>query len=139
VNWGFSLVLVEPRNSFAEESRSLLKQLPNGRGYILDSSPAATDPVGVDFDASGHMSAALLERIGVPRTSDFYLCGPSGFLQSMREGFRNWGVLSENVHIEIFGALESITPGVAQVDHTPHQPPGPPRLGPSQSHSRAAG
>src|SRR5579872_6935622 len=35
---------------FAEESRSLLKRLARGRGYILYSKPAATDQLGVDFD-----------------------------------------------------------------------------------------
>ena len=50
---------------FAEESRSLLKQLSRGRGYIVYSRPAATDRVGADFDAPGHIDTALLERIGV--------------------------------------------------------------------------
>ena len=50
---------------FAEESRSLLKQLSRGRGYIVYSRPAATDQVGADFDAPGHIDTALLERIGV--------------------------------------------------------------------------
>src|SRR5580704_1419322 len=45
-------------------------------------------------------------------------------------GCEAWGVLSENVHTEIFGALESITPGMAQVDPTPHLPEGAPRSGP---------
>ena len=105
---------------FAEESRSLLKQLSRGRRYIVYSRPAATDQVGVDFDAPGHIDTALLEKIGVSPNSDFYLCGPSSFLQSMRDGLRNWGVLAGNVHTEIFGALEGITPGMAPVDHTPH-------------------
>ena len=65
---------------FAEESRSLLKQLSRARGYIVYSRPAATDRAGSDFDAPGHVDTALLERIGVPRESDFYLCGPSSFL-----------------------------------------------------------
>jgi ferredoxin-NADP reductase len=77
---------------FAEESRSLLKQLSRGRGYIVYSRPAAIDQAGADFDAPGHIDAALLERIGVSRNSDFYLCGPSSFLQNMRDGLRNWGV-----------------------------------------------
>ncbi len=122
---------------FAEESRSLLKQLSRGRSYIVYSRPAATDQVGVGFDASGHIDVALLEKIGVPPSSDFYLCGPSSLLQSMREGLRGWGVLAENVHTEVFGALEGITPGMAQVDHTPHLPPGPPGSGPSVSFARS--
>lgn len=122
---------------FAEESRSLLKQLPRGRSHIVYSSPAATDQVGVDFNTSGHIAVALLEKIGVPRNSDFYLCGPSAFLQSMREGLQSWGVRSEDVHVEIFGALEAITPGMAQIHHTPHQPQGPAGHGPSVEFARS--
>jgi len=122
---------------FAEESRSLLKQLAHGRGYIVYSRPASIDQVGADFDAPGHIDTTLLERIGVSRNSDFYLCGPSSFLQSMRDGLRNWGALAENVHTEIFGSLEAITPGMAQVVHTPHLPQGPPGSGPLVSFARS--
>ncbi len=122
---------------FAEESRSLLKQLSRGRGYIVYSRPAAIDQVGADFDAPGHIDTALLERIGVSQGSDFYLCGPSSFLQNMRDGLRNWGVLAENVHAEIFGSLEGITPGMVGVDHTPHLPQGPPGSGPPVSFARS--
>ena len=122
---------------FAEESRSLLKQLSRGRGYIVYSRPAATDQVGADFDAPGHIDTALLEKIGVSQDSDFYLCGPSSFLQNMRDGLRNWGVLAGNVHTEIFGSLEAITPGMAQVVHTPHLPQGPPGSGPPVSFARS--
>ena len=126
-----------PEQPFAEESRLLLKQLSRGRGYIVYSRPAATDQIGADFDAPGHIDAALLERIGVSQSSDFYLCGPSSFLEGMRSGLRNWGVSDGNVHTEIFGALESITPGVARIDHTPHLPQGPPGSGPSVSFVRS--
>jgi ferredoxin-NADP reductase/MOSC domain-containing protein YiiM len=122
---------------FAEESRSLLKQLSRGRGYIVYSRPAAVDQVGADFDAPGHIDTALLERIGVSQGSDFYLCGPSSFLQNMRDGLRNWGVPDGNVHTEIFSSLEAITPGMAQVVHTPHLPQGPLGSGPPVSFARS--
>ena len=122
---------------FAEESRSLLKQLSRGRGYIVYSKPTAIDQVGADFDAPGRIDTALLERIGVSRGSDFYLCGPSSFLHDMRDGLQNWGVLDGNVHMETFGSLESITPGMAEVAHTPHLPQGVPGSGPSVSFARS--
>ena len=122
---------------FADESRSLLKQLSHGRGYVVYSRPAATDRVGADFDAPGHVDTALLQKIGVPQGSDFYLCGPTSFLQDMRDGLRNWGVPAGNVHTEIFGALAGITPGMAEVEHTPHVPPGPPGSGPAVSFARS--
>jgi ferredoxin-NADP reductase/MOSC domain-containing protein YiiM len=122
---------------FAQESRSLLTQLAHARSYIVYSRPAANDRPGVDFDAPGHADVALLQRVGVDRSSDFYLCGPSSFLQAMREGLQTWGVLAENVHTEIFGALDTITPGVARVAHRPHVPQGPAASGPSVSFARS--
>jgi ferredoxin-NADP reductase/MOSC domain-containing protein YiiM len=122
---------------FAEEARALLKQLSRARSYILYSKPGPNDRLGADFDASGHIDAALLEKIGVSRNSDFYLCGPVSFLQSMRDGLRNWGVPAGNVHTEIFGTLETITPGMARVAHTPHMPQGPQGSGPSVSFARS--
>jgi ferredoxin-NADP reductase/MOSC domain-containing protein YiiM len=122
---------------FAEESHSLLKQLSRGRGCIVYSRPTAGDQIGADFDAPGHIDTPLLERIGVPQGSDFYLCGPPSFLKNMRDGLKGWGVHAENVHTEIFGVLESITPGMAQVEHTPHLPQGPPGPGPAVSFARS--
>ncbi len=125
------------RASICRRIAPLLKQLSRARGYVVYSRPAANDEFGTDFDAPGHIDTPLLERIGVSRSSDFYLCGPSSFLQSMRDGLRNWGVLAEDVHTEIFGSLDAITPGMAQVDHTPHPPPGPLGSGPLVSFARS--
>jgi ferredoxin-NADP reductase/MOSC domain-containing protein YiiM len=122
---------------FAEESRLLVRQLPNGRAFIVYSKPATTDKVGVDFDGPGHIEVALLEKLGVTKSSDFYLCGPSPFLQAMRGGLQSWGVSGANVHMEIFGTVDSITPGVAQVAHTPHPLEGRPGPGPSISFARS--
>jgi ferredoxin-NADP reductase len=122
---------------FAEEARALLKQLPRGRGYVVYSRPAPSDRIGTDFDASGHIDRALLEKIGVPQNSDFYLCGPTAFLQNVSDGLRGWSVPAANVHTEIFGALESITPGIAQVVHAPHLPKGPHGSGPAVSFARS--
>ena len=122
---------------FSEESRSLVKQISGGRAYIVYSRPGASDQVGADFDAPGHIDTALLERIGVSRDSEFYLCGPPAFLQNMRDGLKKWGVLPENVHTEIFGSLEAITPGMAQVVHTPHLPKGQSGSGPPVSFARS--
>jgi len=122
---------------FAEESRLLLKQLSRGRGYVVYSRPTAVDQVGIDFDAPGHIDTALLERVGVSKGSDFYLCGPPSFLQNMRHGLQKWGVLAGDVHTEIFGSLEASTPGMARVKHTPHLPQGPPGSGPPVSFARS--
>lgn len=122
---------------FAEESRLLIKQLRLGQCYIVYSKPAVSDRPGEDFNTSGHIDLALLEKIDVPRNGDFYLCGPSSFLENVRDGLRDWNVSAQKVHMEVFGALEGITPGIKQVGHTPHLPQGPAGSGPSVSFVRS--
>ena len=122
---------------FAEESRFLIRQLRRGRCYILYSKPDVTDKLGVDFDAHGHIDLPLLEKIGAPHNADFYLCGPSSFLENMRNALRDWSVPAEHVHMEIFGAIEANTPGMERVEHTPHLPQGPLGPGPLVSFARS--
>jgi ferredoxin-NADP reductase/MOSC domain-containing protein YiiM len=124
-------------HAFAEESRSLLGQLSHGRRYIVYSRPGASDQLETHFDASGHIGGALLQRLCVSPNSDFYLCGPASFLQDMQDALQNWSVPAEHIHMEIFGALEGITPAMERVDHTPHLPQGPPGPGPSVSFARS--
>ena len=122
---------------FAEESRSLLKQLQRGRSYIVYSRPTAGDEPGVNFDIQGHIEIALLEKLGVPCVADYYLCGPTSFLQNIEGGLRDWGVLAQNINMEVFGALGSITPGVKRTDHPRHRPQGSQGSGPSVSFARS--
>jgi hypothetical protein len=52
------------------------------------------------------------------------LGGSSGWTHNLE------ALLTGNVYTEIFGSLEAITPGMAQVEHTPHLPQGPDGSGP---------
>jgi ferredoxin-NADP reductase/MOSC domain-containing protein YiiM len=122
---------------FAEESRLLVNQLTRKGSCIVYSRPVATDQLGTDFDVAGHIDTALLKKLGVSPNSDFYLCGPSSFLRNIQDGLRDWGVPTEQVYTEVFGALEGVTPGLERVDRTPHEPQGPPGSGPSVSFARS--
>jgi ferredoxin-NADP reductase/MOSC domain-containing protein YiiM len=123
---------------FAKESRSLVKALPHGKSYIRYSRPGPQDRPGVDFDASGHIAVDALEKLGVSRDADFYLCGPAAFMQDLSAGLAAWGVSDDRVHTEIFGPGKSITPGVVASSHAaPHPPAGSPGPGPRISFARS--
>jgi ferredoxin-NADP reductase/MOSC domain-containing protein YiiM len=123
---------------FARESRDLLRRLPGSRGIVLYSRPAVGDRRGDDFDATGHLGLPLLEELGVPRDAGFYVCGPTAFLRDMSAGLVAWGVAPGRVHAEVFGAGESMTPGVVGAPaRAPHPPPGPPGPGPRVSFTRS--
>jgi ferredoxin-NADP reductase/MOSC domain-containing protein YiiM len=123
---------------FAREAHDLLTTLPHARSYVQYSRPDATDRLGVDFDAAGRLTVTLLEKRGVPREADFYLCGPPAFLEDFTAGLRSWGVARDRVHTEVFGSGKSIMPGVKDAPHRlPHAPAGSPGKGPSISFARA--
>src|ERR1700722_8345841 len=109
----------------------MLAKLPHARSYVQYSRPDAADRQGVDFDAAGRLTATDLEKLGVPRESDFYLCGPSAFLEDLKAGLAEWGVAPDRVHSEIFSSGKSITPGVKEAPRPrPHAPAGVPSKGP---------
>src|SRR5262249_58335010 len=110
---------------FLEESRALLQELKYGHSYIQYSRPGPADQRGVDFDAAGHLAVSEFDKIGVPHEGQFYLCGPPAFLQELTAGLAAWGVTADPIHTEIFGALDSITPGMKAETHSPHLPAGP--------------
>jgi ferredoxin-NADP reductase/MOSC domain-containing protein YiiM len=123
---------------FAGEARELLAKLAQAQSHVQYSRPEATDRLGVDFDAAGRLSVAVLEKMGVPREADFYLCGPPAFLEDFTAGLGGWGVARDRVHTEIFGSGKSITPGVKKVPRRlPHAPAGSPGKGPRISFARA--
>jgi ferredoxin-NADP reductase/MOSC domain-containing protein YiiM/ferredoxin len=123
---------------FAAESRDLVKALPHGKSHISYSRPGPQDRPGLDFDVSGRIAVDALEKLGVPRDADFYLCGPAAFMRDLGAGLAAWGVSDDRVHTEIFGPGEPITPGIVAGSHAPpHPPEGPAGSGPRVSFARS--
>ena len=127
-----------PDHSFAREARDLLAKLPHARSYVAYSRPEAADRLGTDFDAASRLTVTVLEKLGVPREADFYVCGPRTFLEDFTAGLGSWGVVRDRVHTEVFSSGEPITPGVKKAPgRPPHAPAGSRGTGPSISFARA--
>jgi ferredoxin-NADP reductase len=123
---------------FAAEARRLLTALAKGRSYVCYSSPGSRDKIGDDFDAAGHLSRSVLEKVGVPRNADVYLCGPTRFMANMKEGLAALGVAPERIFVEIFVGSEPSTPGVVgAATRTPHVPKDDDDTGPRVSFARS--
>jgi ferredoxin-NADP reductase/MOSC domain-containing protein YiiM len=123
---------------FDGESRNLLRALPHATSYIAYSRPGPQDRPGENYDAPGHIDVSVLDRLGVPRAADFYLCGPPGFLNSLTAGIQAWGAASGRVHTEVFGQQAAMTPGIAGAGQRPaHPPAGPDGPGPQVSFARS--
>jgi ferredoxin-NADP reductase/MOSC domain-containing protein YiiM len=126
------------QHPFGRESRELLKALARGRIHVVYSKPEPEDQLGIDYDSTGHLDVPLLDRLGVSRHADFYLCGPPSFLQGFTAALKSWGADSSRIHSEVFGPEGSITPGIAPSSVRPvHPPEGTPGLGPQISFARS--
>jgi ferredoxin-NADP reductase/MOSC domain-containing protein YiiM len=112
------------RHPFAAEARGLLAGLKRGMAFTAYSQPDADDRLGAQYDRAGRVDIPLLERLGVPRDADFYLCGPAGFIDALTAGLKLWGVASAKIHTEAFGPAAPMTPGIVNAEQKPPHPPG---------------
>jgi ferredoxin-NADP reductase/MOSC domain-containing protein YiiM/ferredoxin len=123
---------------FAGEVRQLMLTIPNGHQYVCYSRPTPGDAIAKDFDATGHLSPAVFEAIGVSRDADVYICGPTGFLHTMKEALAAFGVAAERWHVELFNGSDGLTPGIAaRAPRSPHLPEGNADSGPLVSFARS--
>ncbi|HEY4088747.1 MAG TPA: MOSC and FAD-binding oxidoreductase domain-containing protein [Bryobacteraceae bacterium] len=123
---------------FAQEVHRLMLALPHGRRHVCYSRPSASDKLGEDFDAAGHLSPSAFESLVIPRDSDVYLCGPAPFMADMRSALGTYGIPKERIHLEIFNGSEPVNPGVVSaIIRRPHLPEGDGATGPVVSFARS--
>jgi ferredoxin-NADP reductase/MOSC domain-containing protein YiiM len=136
--WWFYGARDSTEHPFAAEVRELLGRLPHSHSFIAYSKPRPDDRPGEHYDAEGRLKFDIMEQLGVAKQSDFYLCGPSMFLDDFVAKLKDWGVLASRIHSEVFGPGASMTPGIASTaQKTPHQPSGEAGAGPLVSFTRS--
>lgn len=66
---------------------------------VIDASAVR----GTDSDAAGRLDIALLRQTLGFDDYDFYMCGPSPFMQSIYDGLRSLNIADARIHAEAFG------------------------------------
>ena len=123
---------------FAAEVRRLMLALPHGRSFVCYSRPGSDDTMTEDFDATGHLSRSVFDAVGVPRSADVYICGPTRFMGEMKAALATMGLAPERMHVELFSGSESMTPGVVGAAwRGPHLPKDDAETGPMVSFARS--
>jgi len=122
------------RHAFAAEAHGLLQSLRHAHERIFYTAADADAPRASNV-ASGRPTLAGL---GLPADASAYICGPTPFMNDMRDALAEIGIAPDRLHTELFGALPAINPGVVDPAHaTPHQPPGRPGSGPQITFTRS--
>jgi ferredoxin-NADP reductase/ferredoxin len=125
-------------HAFGAEVDALLGALRNGHRVLAYSQPRARETLGSDYDVSGRLDLAVLERAHVPKNADYYLCGPDSFMRAIGAALTARGVQPEHVATEAFGAIAVHASGLVKTgDRTPHPPDGAPGSGPTVTFVRS--
>lgn len=94
--------------AFAAHVRDLAAQCQSVRVHFRYSRPAAGEEQGRDFDSLGHVDVELLRSLLPFDDYDFYLCGPTPFMQSIHAGLESMHVPDARIHYEFFGEGASL-------------------------------
>lgn len=91
-------------HAFAAEVSEIVESRDFMRLHVLYSRPSEQDILRGNFQAQGRLSVSVLERVLPSLHADYYVCGPSGFIEDIVGGLTERQVSSERIHFEYFGA-----------------------------------
>lgn len=124
--WWLHTARSQSEHAFAAEAHRLVAGLARGHEHVRYSAVA------------GRLNREALASLDLPSAASAYLCGPTGFMADVREALVDLGLAPDRVHLELFGALPALNPGITGATHTPpHQPPGPEGTGPTITFTRS--
>ncbi len=91
---------------FQEEARAIAAKATNGgvRIFTCYSRPQKEDRC----DFTGRIDGSVLARMLPVDEADFYICGPDGFMTSLRDGLIACGVEPNSVRYEAFEASSGV-------------------------------
>jgi nitric oxide dioxygenase len=93
--------------AFAAHVREVCESHTNIHETIFISNPSGTDVHNVDYHHQGRLDLAKVERqkdlFLADRTTEYYICGPDGFMEDMRRALKNYSVDDSRIKAELFG------------------------------------
>ncbi|MGC2400911.1 MAG: SRPBCC family protein [Acidobacteriaceae bacterium] len=98
--------------AFQQHIRKLAGEHPGMQVHIRYSSPAAEDQLGVSHSSVGRIDIGLLSGFVPAGDHDYYLCGPSEFMNALYHGLTKKGVPAERIHYESFGPGTILKPEI---------------------------
>jgi ferredoxin len=67
------------------------------------------DVLGRDYDFEGRVTVELLNRVLRTKEYDYFICGPTPFMNALENGLEQWGVPPQRIHLEAFGGPKPVT------------------------------
>ena len=100
----FHVARTTAERAFAGEFVSLQKATGGALRYFsLISQPGANEAEGQEFHIAGRLTSKVLQRYLPLADYDFFLCGPSSFMQAVYDMLLELGVRDARIFAESFG------------------------------------
>lgn len=106
--WLFHAARTKAERAFDGELAELVEASYSAVKLVRVLSDPSGASEAVDYEVAGRVDMALLTRFLPFNDYDFYLCGPTGFTQSLYDGLRALNVSDARIHAETFG-VSSLT------------------------------
>ena len=90
-------------NAFQDHFVQLAKAHENFHVINCYSRPSEDDIANENFHVNGYASVDFLKQVLPSNHCQYYICGPSPFMNSMYEGLLEWGVPESKISYEAFG------------------------------------
>ena len=101
--WIFQAARTQAEQVFGREIKSLVDGSGGRFHWIRVLSKPGTAVAGIDFEVEGRIDMELLKTMLPFNDYDFYLCGPSQFMQDTYNGLREMNVRDARIFAEGFG------------------------------------
>jgi uncharacterized protein len=88
---------------FQERVATLVRENPQLRLHVSYSGPQQRDVLYRDYNHRGRLAIERLQAVLPSNNFEFYVCGPSGLMESLVPALWHWGVPESHVHFEAFG------------------------------------
>jgi len=95
-------------HAFGDEVNRLAASHGRVKTHIFYEEPTDEDRELGRFETEGRVDRAFLETHLRDVSGEFYLCGPRGFMATVREALLDLGADETRLHLEAFGPLESL-------------------------------
>ena len=103
---------------------SLRADLPNATWQVWYDRPRPIDRKDKDYDHTGEIGRADLERLSLSNDSEFYVCGPDVFVARATGDLQRLGIAIDRIHAEPLGAENDASIEIDETDkYTPQLEP----------------
>jgi len=93
--------------AFAPHIKNVARSRENVHYLFFNTKPAEDEQLGVDYHFEGRAHPKMLDQekdlFISNRKTQYFVCGPEGFMTDMDKALQELGVEKERIHMELFG------------------------------------